>query len=54
MNNVVIVSGEEKVDSATSIHVFILPQTSFPSRLPSVTLTEFPVPQGRTLVSYPF
>ena len=29
-NNVVIVSGEEQRDSATHMHVFILPQTSHP------------------------
>ena len=34
INNVVIVSGEQQRDPATCIHVSILPQTPFPSRLP--------------------
>ena len=34
MNNVVIVSGRQQRDSAIHIHVSILPQTPFPSRLP--------------------
>ena len=33
-NNVVIVSGEQRRDSAICIHVSILPQTPLPSRLP--------------------
>ena len=34
INNVVIVSGEQRRDSAMHIRVSILPQTSLPSRLP--------------------
>ena len=34
VSNVVIVSGDQQRDSAINIHVFILPQTPFPSRLP--------------------
>ena len=34
MNNVVIVSSRQQRDSAIHIHVSILPQTPFPSRLP--------------------
>ena len=34
VNNVVIVSGEQRRDSAVHVHVFILPQTPLPSRLP--------------------
>ena len=33
-NNVVIVSGEQQRGSVIHIHVYILPQTSLPSRLP--------------------
>ena len=36
-NNVVIVSGEQQRDSATHIHVSILPQTPLPSRMPHNT-----------------
>ena len=34
INNAVIVSGEQQKDSATHIHVSILPPTLLPSRLP--------------------
>ena len=34
INNAVIVSGGQQRDSAIHIHVFILPQTPLPSRLP--------------------
>ena len=34
INNVGIVSGKQQRDSAIHIHVSILPQTSFPSRMP--------------------
>ena len=34
INSVVIVSGGQQSDSAKHIHVSILPQTPFPSRLP--------------------
>ena len=34
INNIVIVSGGQQRDSAIHIHVSILPQTPFPSRLP--------------------
>ena len=37
INNVVIVSGEQQRDSAIHIHVFVLPQTPLPSRLPHNT-----------------
>ena len=37
MNNVVIVSGEQRRDSAIHMHVSVLPQTPFPSRLPCNT-----------------
>ena len=37
MNNVVGVLGEQQRDSAIHIHVSILPQTPFPSRLPHNT-----------------
>ena len=37
MNNVVIVSGEQRRDSAIHIHVSVLPQTPLPSRLPHNT-----------------
>ena len=36
-NNVVTVSGEQQRDSATHIHVSILPQTPLPSRMPHNT-----------------
>ena len=34
INNFVIVSGEQRRDSAIHVHVFHLPQTPLPSRLP--------------------
>ena len=43
-NNVMIVSGEQRRDTAIHKHVFILPQTPLLSRLPPNT--EFPVPQA--------
>ena len=35
INNAVIISGEQQKDSTRHIHIFILPQTPLPSRLPS-------------------
>ena len=49
MISVAIVPGGQQRDSATHIHVSILPQTPLPSRLPHNT-AGFPVPYSRFLL----
>ena len=52
MNNVVV-SGRQQRDSAIHIHVSILPQTPFPSRLPhNIEQSSLCYTEG--LVGYPF
>ena len=50
INNVVIVPGGPQRDSATHIHVCILPQTPLPSRLPHNIEQEFHVLYNRSLL----